>query len=73
MIRHMRHTDVIMQLGGPRKVAERIGTTERRVRGWRDRDSIPARYWPGLIREAKRQKVRLKYEELVGYVADSAA
>jgi hypothetical protein len=52
-VEDMTHSSVIEMLGGPRKTAEGLGLNERRVRGWRDRNSIPSKYWPELIRLAK--------------------
>ena len=46
----MNHREVIMMLGGYGAVARMLELPERRVRAWRDRESIPPRYWPVLVK-----------------------
>ena len=51
----MTHREIIMGLGGPVELAKKLAMPERRVRGWRDRDSIPAMYWSSVARVGGRK------------------
>jgi hypothetical protein len=44
----MTHTEIIKR-HGDKAIAAAAGANERRVRAWRERNSIPARYWPALV------------------------
>jgi hypothetical protein len=63
----MRKVDaIIAALGGPKDVAEIIGTTSVHVRTMRQRGSVHIRHWPALIRAAEDRGVEgLTYETLV--------
>jgi hypothetical protein len=41
--------EIIMEKGGPRAVADRLGVKIDAVRQWKFRDAIPRQHWPELI------------------------
>lgn len=60
----MEHIDLIQQLGGPSRVAAAFALPERRVRGWRDRNRIPAQYWRRFVGQQLPSGLTVTYELL---------
>ena len=61
---------VIKELGGSAIVGARLRQPAGTVRQWRNRDSIPAEYWPGVVSLAKDQgKSAVTFELLAGLAA----
>lgn len=69
----MRHETIIHALGGSRALADELGCKERKVRGWRERDSIPSKHWPAVIRASSRLGFRVSLEMLADAVDRRAA
>lgn len=45
-------------------LASDLGVDYERVKKWRQRDSVPAEYWPGLVAAASERGFRLSLSEL---------
>lgn len=65
---------IINELGGPTAVARQLRLGDNAVDKWVRRNSIPARYWPGLLDLAAEQgKSGITPESLVKSVAKATA
>jgi hypothetical protein len=58
--------EIFQALGGPSRVAQELGIpSPATVIKWRQRQSIPSKYWPRLIALAERQGVPLNADTLL--------
>ncbi len=55
--------------GNAEAMASDIGEKPVTVRQWRNRGSIPPRYWPKIIERAKKRGARLNWLEFISDVA----
>jgi hypothetical protein len=69
----MRHAQLIQTLGGRAKVSRGIGQNYQNIRGWVERDNIPAEHWPALIKFAKSIGIVVSTDELAAGAAASFA
>lgn len=60
------HRDFIRLLGGPAAVASALRLELRAVRSWRERNSIPGRYWPQLATIAVETGAGFTVADLLG-------
>ena len=57
----MQHRDIIKKLGGIRPLARELGHKyPSKVQGWHDRNSIPLKLVPAILKLARTMQKRLK-------------
>lgn len=59
----MEASEIIVRLGGPKKVGEKLGVPPSTVANWPWRKTIPGRYWPAILRLARDEGVDLMAAE----------
>lgn len=60
----MDHATLITDLGGPTKLAQRLGGIDRgAVYKWRERNSIPRDYWPEVVAVAKADGIAIALDD----------
>lgn len=60
-----RVADIFAAFNGPASLARAIGVRTEHATLMKRRNSIPIRYWPALIAEAKRRGIALNVERLL--------
>lgn len=69
---HGEHSDIILRLGGYRRVAASLGRPLTTVHSWQRRNSIPAPEWPNVIALASASGWRLDAADLLRSVPSDA-
>ncbi|MBS7790276.1 helix-turn-helix domain-containing protein [Roseococcus sp. SDR] len=64
--------DVIAIWPSASDLARELGVRDVTVRAWRQR-GIPARFWPVVVKAAKRRKVKLTVDQLAGMASPRKA
>ena len=60
-------TDIIQAFGGPTKMAQAIEIPPGHAQTMKNRNSIPAAYWPAIVRAARERRIRgVTHEALAG-------
>lgn len=69
----MNHSDIINLWPTLMEFASDMGVDWQKARGWKRRNSIPTKYWPGLIESARKRKAYVSPEILMMAAAQRRA
>ncbi len=69
----MNHSDIIRLWPTLDEFAADLSVNKRRALAWRSRNSIPWKYWPGLLAKARERRIYVTPDHLMAQVAQGRA
>lgn len=62
---------LIVALGDIGKLADQVNEGYPKVAAWKNRNSIPPKYWPRVLQIARSKRVRINERDLIGMIPDT--